>query len=382
MALEIEKTPDNYSSAHESLWFVLSSGDSNQTNFKYVVDILINSAIVASVKLFPDSAGYGIFDASPIIRNFIGGGFNSSGYSLLQYADSFLHVDYTISVGQDVNGTTTTNLVQENHKAWNYALDPFRKSISAYANKFLTTRDRTAGEVTNGEKFIITYFNASSASVTATIQKINEDGSNSGSPSTGGVLSTLHGIIIDLSPTAINTYLGTSFITSSTYAWKVTIGSDTMTVKQVCNPRFTPIMTIFQNQFGGYDSYTFRLLSRQQKKVSRSTFKQIEYVRNGINMDFKNASGVRYGGTQAFASSVDYSYSVKSNYVSAIDYDLGSQLIHSNEAYYYRENNGTNEFYPIIIRETNWEEKNLTSDKMFTFDVNFDLGINQQNQYR
>ena len=378
----IQSSPANYSSAHESLWFVISSGDSTQTNFKYVIDLLISGTIVASVKVFPDSGGYGVFDASPVIRNYIGGGFNSSGSSLLQYADSFLHVDYTISVGQEFGGVTYTNLVQANHKAWNYALDPFRTSISTYANKFLTTRDRTAGEVANGEKFIITYFNASSASVTATIQKLNEDGSNNGSPSTGGALSTSHGLILDLSRFAINSYLGSSFLSDSTYAWRVTIGSDSMVVKQVCNPRFTPMSLIFQNQFGGYDSYTFRLISKQQKRVNRSTYKASEYVRSGTSMVHKNSSGVFYGGTQVFASSVDYSYSAKSNYVSAIDYDLGSQLIHSNEAYLYKVNNEANEFYPIIIRETTWEEKNLTADKMFTFDVTFDLGINQQNQYR
>ena len=99
-------------------------------------------------------------------------------------------------------------------------------------------------------------------------------------------------------------------------------------------------------------------------------------------MTYKNSSGVFYGGSQPFASSVDYSYSVKSNYLSAIDYDFGSQLIHSNEAYYYRVNGEANEFYPITIRDTTWEEKNLTADKLFTFDLTFDLGINQQNQYR
>jgi hypothetical protein len=378
----IQSSPPSYSSAHDSLWFVISSGDSTQTNFKYVIDLLISGTIVASLKVFPDSGGYGLFDASPIIRNYFSGGFNASGSSLLQYAGSFLNVDYTISVGQEFGGTTYTGLVQENHKAWNYALDPFRKSISTYANKFLTSRDRTAGEVANGEKFIITYFNSTSASVTATIQKLNEDGSNNGSSSTGGVLSTQLGLILDLSPYAINSYLGSSFISDTTYAWRVTIGSDSIIVKQVCNPRFTPIQTIFQNQFGGYDSLTFRLISKQQKKVTRASYKVVEYVRSGTSMTYKNSSGVFYGGSQPFASSVDYSYSVKSNYLSAIDYDFGSQLIHSNEAYYYRVNGEANEFYPITIRDTTWEEKNLTADKLFTFDLTFDLGINQQNQYR
>jgi hypothetical protein len=220
MAITVESSPASYSSAHDSLWFVVSSSNSTQTNFKYVFDVQVDGKTVATVKNFPDSGGYGIFDAGQIIRNYFSSGFSTSGYNLLQYADGFLHVDYTVKYGEEYGGTTYTNLNSTNEKAWNYSLDPFHTSISTYANKFLTTRDRTAGQVITGEKFYITYFNADSANVTATIQKLKEDGTNDGTSSTGSGLSTAHGLILDLSPFAINTYLGTTFITASTYAYR------------------------------------------------------------------------------------------------------------------------------------------------------------------
>ena len=382
MAITVQSSPGSYTSAHDGLWHVVSSNNSSQTNFKYVFDILVNGAVVATLKNFPDSGGYGIFDAAPIVRNYITSGFNSSGYSLLQYSDSFLHVDYTINYGEEYGGTTYTNLTSGNYKGWNYSLDPFRNSISTYANKFLTTRDRTAGEVMNGEKFIITYFNADLANVTATIQKLKEDGTNDGTSSTGAGLGTNHGLILDLSPVAINTYLGSSFITASTYAWRVTIGSDSMVVKQVCAPRFTPVSVIFQNQFGGYDTFAFRLLSRQQKRMQRTTYKSSEYRRVGTAMAYQETSGVQFGGNQAFSTSIDYSYKVVSGYLNVDDYNLGGQLLASNEAYYYITQGDANKFYPIIMRETSWEEKNLTSDKMFNYELTFDLGNTQYSQYR
>lgn len=382
MAITVQSSPGSYTSAHDALWHVVSSNNSNQTNFKYVFDILVNGAVVATLKNFPDSGGYGVFDAAPIVRNYITGGFNSSGNSLLQYSDSFLHVDYTINFGEEYGGITYTNLTSGSYKGWNYSLDPFRTSISTYANKFLTSRDRTAGEVMNGEKFIITYFNADLANVTATIQKLKEDGTNDGTSSTGAGLGTNHGLILDLSPTAINTYLGSTFITGSTYAWRVTIGGDSMIVKQVCAPRFTPVSLIFQNQFGGYDSFNFRLLSRQQRRMQRTTYKSAEYRRVGTAMAFQQTSGVQFGGNQAFSTSIDYSYKVVSNYLSVEDYNLGAQLLASNEAYYYIKQNGDNKFYPIVMRDSSWEEKNLTSDKMFNYDLTFDLGNTQYSQYR
>ena len=382
MAITSVSVPGSYTSAHDSLWHIVSSTNVAQSSFKYVFDIQVGGATVATLKNYPDSGNYGVLDVAPIIRNYLGSGFNPSGSSLLHYAGSFLFVDYTILFGEEYGGTTYANLTSATAKGWNYSLNPFRDSISTYANKFLTTRDRTAGEVMNGEKFYITYFNANLSAVTATIQKINEDGSNSGSSSTGGTLSSLSSLILDLSPYAINTYLGTSFIASTTYGYKVTIGSDTMIMKQVCAPRFTPVNLVFQNQFGGYDTFGFRLLSRQQKSFKRTTYQTAEYQRNGTSMAFKNSSSVHYGGVQALATQIDYSYLVTSDYISAVDYALGAELLASNEVYLHITNGANEDYYPIVMKDTNYQEKVSTSDKLFNYQLQFDLGQKQYSQFR
>ena len=382
MAITSESVPGSYTSAHDSLWHIVSSTNVAQSSFKYVFDIQVSSATVATLKNYPDSGNYGVLDVAPIIRNYLGSGFNPSGSSVLQYAGSFLFVDYTILFGEEYGNTTYANLTSATAKGWNYSLNPFRTSISIYANKFLTTRDRTAGEVISGEKFFITYFNANLSAVTATIQKINEDGSNSGSSSTGGTLSSLSSLLLDLSPTAINAYLGSSFITDATYGYKVTIGSDTMIIKQVCAPRFTPVNLVFQNQFGGYDTFGFRLLNRQQKSFKRTTYQTADYQRSGTSMAFKNSSGVHYGGVQALATQIDWSYLVTSDYISAIDYALGSELLASNEVYLHLINGGTSDYYPIVMKDTNYQEKVSTSDKLFNYQLQFDLGQKQFSQFR
>jgi hypothetical protein len=382
MAYASELVPASYTSAHDSLWHIVSSSNNSQSSFKYVFKIQIGGADIATLKNYPDSGGYGVLDVAPIVRNYLGSGFNPSGSSLLHFAGSFLFVDYTINLGEEWVGQELIFRTSATAKGWNYSLNPFRTSISTYANKFLTTRDRTAGEVINGEKFYITYFNANLSAVTATIQKINEDGSNSGSPSTGGTLSSLSSLLLDLSPSAINTYLGTSFITDATYGYKVTIGSDTMIMKQVCAPRFTAVNLVFQNQFGGYDTFGFRLLNRQQKNFKRTTYQTAEYQRSGITMAHKSSSGVHYGGVQALATQIDWSYLVTSDYVSAIDYALGSELLASNEVYLHLINGGTSDYYPIVMKDTNWQEKVSTSDKIFNYQLQFDLGQKQFSQFR
>ena len=383
MAYVSNLVPASYTSAHDSLWHIVSSTNNSQSSFKYVFKIQIGGSDVAILKNYPDSGGYGVLDVAPIVRNYFGSGFNPSGNSVLQFAGSFLFVDYTVLFGEEFGGNPPSlNEDSVNAKGWNYSLNPFRVSISTYANKFLTTRDRSAGEVINGEKFYITYFNANLSAVTATIQKINEDGSNSGSASTGGTISSLSSLLLDLSPSAINAYLGSSFITDATYGYKVTIGSDTMTMKQVCAPRFTPINLVFQNQFGGYDTFGFRLLNRQQKNFKRTTYQTADYQRSGTSMAFKNSSGVHYGGVQALATQIDWSYLVTSDYISAVDYALGAELLASNEVYLHLINGGTSDYYPIVMKDTNWQEKVSTSDKIFNYQLQFDLGQKQYSQFR
>ena len=375
--------PGSYTSAHDSLWFLANFDNKAQASYKYVFDIVVNSLKVATLRNYPDAGGYGVVDVAPIVRNYLTSGFTPSGSSLLHFAGSFLFVDYSVNVGEEWLGQEPIlNIVPNNEKAWNYSLNPFRVSISTYANKFLTTRDRTAGEVMNGEKFYITYFNANLSAVTATIQKINEDGSNSGSPSTGGTLSSLSSLLLDLSPYAINSYLGTQFITLGTYGYKVTIGSDTMIMKQVCAPRFTPVKLVFQNQFGGYDTFGFRLLNRQQKNFKRTTYQTADYQRSGNAMTFKNSSGVHYGGVQALSTQIDWSYLVTSDYVSAIDYALGAELLASNEVYLHITDGANEDYYPVVMKDTNYQEKISTSDKLFNYQLQFDLGQKQFSQYR
>lgn len=383
MAITINSIPPSYSSAHDALWFVVTSDMVGSTNFKYVFDIQVNLETVASFKVYPDANNLGIIDFGPIVRNYLQRQLIDDGSGFVRNASSFLSVDYTIRFGEEYNGVTYPNLTSGTYKGWNFSLDPFRTPITTYANKFLTSRDRTSAKVVQGESFLITYFNSDLAnSLTATIQNLNEDGSNDGSASTGTnfIPSAVHSVLLDLSPASINAYLGTTKVTPSTYAYRVSIGSDSITITQTCAPRFTPVQVVFQNQYGGYDQMAFRLLSRQSRNMDRQTYKRSGYDINveTKTMDFKDSSNIFYGGTRSFTTGIDYSYSVISDYLTVDDYNLGAELLASNEIYFQFGGN----YYPIVFTGTTWQEKNNTSDKIFNYELNFDLGIKQFSQFK
>ena len=70
MAITINSIPPSYSSAHDALWFVVTSDNVGLSNFKYVFDIQINLETVASFKVYPDANNLGIIDFGPIVRNY------------------------------------------------------------------------------------------------------------------------------------------------------------------------------------------------------------------------------------------------------------------------------------------------------------------------
>ncbi len=71
MAITINSSPDIYSSVHAPLWFVLSSTNTGQTNFKYVCDIYVGGNLVTRLKSFPQpTSTKGIFNVAPVIRNY------------------------------------------------------------------------------------------------------------------------------------------------------------------------------------------------------------------------------------------------------------------------------------------------------------------------
>jgi hypothetical protein len=360
------------------MWYVVSSDNYNQLSFKYVFDLYISTTRIATFKVFPDSGNYGILDVAPILRNYFISGFNPSGSGLLQNANGNLHLDFTVKFGEEFNGTTTPNLTSDTNKAWAYILDPYRTSLFNYSNKFLTSRDRNSSKIVQGEKFFITYFNTSLSNVTATVQKYFENGNTDGTSYTGSGISTAESLLLDLSPSAINAYLGATIITDSTYSYTVTIGSDTIKLYQTANPRFNPIMLVFQNAWGGYDSFAFRLLSRQGKKINRKNYDAADYVRSGGIMAFKDSSNKFFGGITNFATSIDYSYKVVSDYLTVTDYNLGSELIASNEIYFLSNDN----YFPVTFKQDTWEEKNQSSDKIFNYELTFDLGKTTYSQFR
>jgi hypothetical protein len=126
MAITINSSPDIYSSVHAPLWFVLSSTNTGQTNFKYVCDIYVGGNLVTRLKSFPQpTSTKGIFNVAPVIRNYWASYFKPDIVtpSVFSYTGSDIYVDYELKFGEEYNGITYLDLTTTSKFAYNYVQD-------------------------------------------------------------------------------------------------------------------------------------------------------------------------------------------------------------------------------------------------------------------
>jgi hypothetical protein len=216
-----------------------------------------------------------------------------------------------------------------------------------------------------------------------TVQKYLNGGSNDGASSTGSSVICDAFVLLDLSPGAINAYLGTTFITANTYQYGVKLNyggnqSSEFKIKLACNPRWTPTTLHFLNKLGGYDSFAFRLLNKRSAQVEKKSFEQMTWQYSGGSMSRYNANKVINAGSNTFAVNENVSFKLVSDYINQTDYLWMKDLITSPEVYY--EQGGY--YYPVSIKGSTWEEKNRIADKMFNFELNVEFAQKINSQYR
>lgn len=395
MAITILDSPNLYQSMHEDLWFVVSSNNTGQTSFKYIFDVLINNQLVARVKSFPQPVtSRGIFNAAPIIRSYWSSYFKpNTTPTLFSYVGSDVRINFVVQYGEDYGGTTYTNLAQTSVNAFNYYPNILNGKSNFdgtyydanYAGNILSGRDilnlstrrsdgRCFTSILNGNintarnwRFNVTRYNGGSSTNTS-----------------GGNQSVSDYAMLDLSPAAINAYLSTTFITSSTDYYTLegfenNISMFTCRVNILCEPRYDTIPLHFLNSLGGYDTFNFTLVNREQRTIDRKSYEQIEWEYRNNGMERTNQYNVFYGGSTPFATAQTINYRLVSDWLNLVDYTWIKDLIGSPEVY--MEKN-TGEFIPVVINTNTWNEKKRFADKTYNLELDVQIASKAYSQFR
>ena len=404
MAITINSQPATFPSMHEDLWFVASSTNVGVTNFKFVYDIYINGSQVSRNKVFPSPSAegsYGVFNASPMVRAYVTNYFEPSGTTVLMASNDKIKVDYQVRIGEEVSGAVIPNLASGSYSAYNYYAplfgDIFTENgeiplvlsnyydnllIENYTDDWLSDRDNSDITIEYGDQFFITFLKITGGAYKLWVQPTNEDGTV-GTAVSGDLTMSGQFNLFNFQAAAINAWAGSDIITQSTYGYNVyiTLGAAVTRIlkfRQVCNPKYRQYNLHFLNRLGGYDTMAFRLVNKRRSEFNRASYRRNPYqLSNGTmtNIDTYNKYNET---TYNFAiQHTDY-YMLTSDWVNDMDYAWLAQLIASPIVY--MEVHGA--YFPVTIRNTNYQYKYKVSDGLFNFDLEVEVGKYLNSQYR
>lgn len=390
---------------HSDMYFVVSSTNTSQTNFKYVADIYVNANLVARLKYYPDPTSLkAIINVGNVIRNYWASYFKPtiSTPTAFSYIGSDIYITYEVKFGEEYGGVTYTNLEEVEKTAYNFYDDYLRTGISGgYFNSswyssiapgyFITNRDKLQllfdkNKISNQRMFVGYLMSIQNTDFDVNLQITTWNGSTSTTYEGSQLLDKRDFILLDISPVAINTYLGTTAINSNTVFYDVEMKEDTGSMDYVrvnldCFPRSESYNLHFLNALGGYDTMLFPLVNRQSRTGEKKAYSSSEFVLNSSTnvMDRKNSHGVLYGGATTFWTEQTMTMKLISNWVNEKDYTWLKELIYSPEVYL-EVNNST--FIPVRITDSNWNEKKNFQDKTFNLELNIELSSKVNSQFR
>lgn len=390
---------------HSDMYFVVSSDNTSQTNFKYVADIYVNANLVARLKYYPDPTSLkAIINVGNVIRNYWASYFKPtiSTPTAFSYIGSDIYITYEVKFGEEYGGVTYTNLEEVEKTAYNFYDDYLRSGVSGgffnasgynvtAPGTFITNRDKTQllfdkNKLASQRMFVGYLASIANTDFDLNLQITTWNGSSSTTYDGSQLLDKRDFVLVDVSPAAINTYLGTTAINSNTVFYDVEMKEDTGSMDYVrvhldCFPRSESYNLHFLNALGGYDTMLFPLVNRQSRTGEKKAYSSSEYVLNSSTnvMDRKNSNGVLYGGSTTFWTEQTMTMRLISNWVNQTDYTWLKELIYSPEVYLEVV---SNTFIPVRITDSNWNEKKNFQDKTFNLELNIELSSKVNSQFR
>lgn len=161
MSVTVERQPDNFQPVFNQLRWIVESNNTAQPSFEYICDVYVNggATYVARLKRFPDSDGYGDFDLSRVLSDYVSvtlADSSDNGFNLHRNH----YVNYVLKFGEIYGGTTYTNLTVTStqvalmmalsfNQFYDYDYTEYEMEGVYYGN-FLTNSPRTLKARRNG----------------------------------------------------------------------------------------------------------------------------------------------------------------------------------------------------------------------------------------
>lgn len=403
MAVTILSQPDTHTPGYNDQYFVATSTNTNQTNFRYVVAVTVGpDTITEKFNKRPDN-GLLYFDPARIVQSYLDNTFERN-YLTLDFAeDSIIYVTVGITeeYGSPVSGFAG---VSGSYYAWNAAYNTHDFSSYSYSTtakaKDLTTAPSLTETINYNQKFLYKIWHKGFGTTTLYEMYIEAWDTTGLVPNMiqSATIRTpydtyadyRHNLVMaNISPVALNnidTALPANYVTKITdptgdvipvntsyytIYWRDSAGppvvaSNTYTINidTMCY-KYDRYVLHFLNRLGNYDSFTFELLSRNTSEKA-----VLEYKKN----PFENVSNslVYYNDS---ADAKNYSTTITNKMV------LNSDWITDAQAAWLKDmimspsvilEDSSGNLFAVKITDTSWESKLKVNDRIFNATVNLE----------
>ncbi len=368
--------PSGSPSVQDTLWHIF---DSNITSIdlKYVVDLYVGGVQQVRVKLYPEPVtGIGYFDAGPIVRNTMTYQWLTPNTNVLMCEPNVsgqIAQSYQYRIGEEYSGVTYLNLASGNVTAYNFVAPTFERKVadlSAYNGKALSNRPNEINAALGDNIYIgakdvsglvVSTYNFSNVKIADTTYSL------------GGTKAFAQ---LNVGSPALNN--PTAVITSSVKYYTITIGTSTYRVNIECNPKYISYNLHFMNHLGMFDSAKFDLASRLTMDVQRKSFEKRDYTLGASSVTYYDANKKYVDSKVNYLNKKDHAYKLTMNAPTDSQYEWLAELIDSPQVYF--ELDGY--FYPVSIRNTNFEYSKYVNNRLRVFEVDIDINQTRFSQLR
>jgi hypothetical protein len=423
MAITIIENLKDYNPAFNDMEIQVSSNNIATTyNFKYIFEVFIDAVNVGTIKTLPEPVtgnNYGYVDVNEIVGSYIETQIADRN-SVEAFQEGILSpwAEVVVKFGEEFSTGSPTapiieflNLATTGSKyAWNACFD---YTIWISRIQFSVSGAFSPWVVSNGSirHFLTNYYTPKVSindlgwawflvddpsdvdtleiktydSSGVLIQTVNAD-SNYNSPTSSKIQN------VSIAPKSLNNIdgadlsLGAQPIITASVAYYTIIVLDgggasltdtiTCTIEEPC--RYTPYRLHFLNKLGGFDAYTFT--SRNQVKTS------VERKQYEKHVNRMSASGIEraqeHDGKQDYYVMSTDSVKIRSEYLTEEEHNWLKELISSPQIYLEYADGDENNFRPVRMLTSTWEQKETSIDKLYKLELDIEFSHSNRRQRR
>ena len=401
MAITILANPKDFAPVYNKMEYLISSTNSGEPNYAYLVDIYINGSGTKTVRLripLRPSDSYGKVDIHRVLESALTSNVGSPTGDAGTYNASDSSLSYIVEFGEEY-GTTVVQYPNEetdiSRKAFNASLEkrPFinwdvtEYKLDGITKKFLTNMPDN-NKVSIDSHGWLYYIENVSPSTTITYFNVNGyDANGNFLYSTQIDASASSGDIqfVPSSPASLNNIdvanilvgsqpIINEFIASyNIQARGVGLYSETRTfvIEESC--KYNTNTLIFQNNLGAFDSFTFYLGDMSTTAIERKDMK--------VNVDTVVGTDIVYSMNErekvTYYTKKSETIKLMSDWITEAESNWLLELMSSPEIYLQEGNELT---AVAKIKATNYTKKKVVRDKLFKIDVELELGYDDYRQ--